>query len=903
MAMINRIRVYSSPGYYLLVGFLGEYLNMEDVRCRILRISRSFDCAENNAVDPCAIQDMGEFSMSEVHRFVNGEKKKCKDKLVLKCECWGVIGLVKLLHCHYLLLIKSRKYLGSIGGHRLYKVSQVQRICLNERDENRALEQRYIRLFGLVDLNHGFYFSYTYPLWQNVQTNILVEGEEIKPTMYPFLSQFVWNSYLSQTLREHNNRQVSSSWVVPLIHGYIDQRQFLLNGQQFKIALIARRSRLCAGARYHRRGLDRNGRVANYAETEQIVIAVNKSLCKNYEIPRISSVVQVRGSVPLFWSQKASTFQPRPDITLQQQKQVQYQTTIKHFNHLILDYGNPIVVLNLLRQKEKHRETILSKEYQEAICHINKQHKEQSDVQIVYQPIDMKSEDVKAQGVLPTMLLFLEGALYKTGFFACNPQRDFCQLTEELQTPNMLKRGPISLQSGVLRTNCVDCLDRTNVAQYTFGLCALGHQLAALDLETREVKPGSSMAGQLMSMYERVGNALSQQYGGSNAHSKVFSKQRGEQWSRTKLKDMFVSMRRYYSNTLVDPDKQDGIDLFLGNYVPQIDRPHIWEVEKEEGVRYIAQERLLKKQQFKQSFKCNLKQFRDSLSELHLSASTSSNSITFPSTNFDANSNLDEDLKPSAETIQEFFETVTEKVSTLFAQNNSRFFYFNSFEEEYPIADTISMREYIEHDLSQSKSPGVRISRRSLGPIQLDRLDKDIDSKYVKVNVADEVFRSLNRNSDVFPKRSVSYGDVNAMEGSLRERPASLSRHSIQVLNTHLEEEESDDNQYESDEIPQLQLDYDLPIKQNQFESSSNQFVSPDKEPLDNQNQSDSEQSAEVGHRQSLSIDVELQKKGVAIQTSIQMQSESHLHELINQIENDIPYSGVSQLYIPSCNS
>jgi len=36
------------------------------------------------------------------------------------------------------------------------------------------------------------------------------------------------------------------------------------------------------------------------------------------------------------------------------------------------------------------------------------------------------------------------------------------------------------LQTGVLRTNCVDCLDRTNSAQFIVGKCALAYQLYSL---------------------------------------------------------------------------------------------------------------------------------------------------------------------------------------------------------------------------------------------------------------------------------------------------------------------------------------------------------------------------------------------------------------------------------------
>lgn len=77
-------------------------------------------------------------------------------------------------------------------------------------------------------------------------------------------------------------------------------------------------------------------------------------------------------------------------------------------------------------------------------------------------------------------------------------------------------------QSGVLRTNCIDCLDRTNVAQYAYGLAALGRQLHAMGLtDTPKVDSDSSIAAALMDMYLGMGDALAQQYGGSAAHNTV----------------------------------------------------------------------------------------------------------------------------------------------------------------------------------------------------------------------------------------------------------------------------------------------------------------------------------------------------------------------------------------------
>ena len=43
------------------------------------------------------------------------------------------------------------------------------------------------------------------------------------------------------------------------------------------------------------------------------------------------------------------------------------------------------------------------------------------------------------------------------------------------------REGPL-LQKGILRVNCVDCLDRTNAAQFAIAKRAFGHQLYALGL-------------------------------------------------------------------------------------------------------------------------------------------------------------------------------------------------------------------------------------------------------------------------------------------------------------------------------------------------------------------------------------------------------------------------------------
>ena len=74
-----------------------------------------------------------------------------------------------------------------------------------------------------------------------------------------------------------------------------------------------------------------------------------------------------------------------------------------------------------------------------------------------------------------------------------------------------------------MRTSCVDCLDRKNVAQYAYGLATFGHQLFSLGLlDIPKVYPHDSIAYALMDMYLNMEYALALQYGVFVAHDIVF---------------------------------------------------------------------------------------------------------------------------------------------------------------------------------------------------------------------------------------------------------------------------------------------------------------------------------------------------------------------------------------------
>lgn len=71
-------------------------------------------------------------------------------------------------------------------------------------------------------------------------------------------------------------------------------------------------------------------------------------------------------------------------------------------------------------------------------------------------------------------------------------------------------------QTGLVRVNCVDCLDRTNTAQFIMGKCALGYQLYVMGiLDTPHVPFECDTMRLLEEAYEDLGDSQAVQYGGS----------------------------------------------------------------------------------------------------------------------------------------------------------------------------------------------------------------------------------------------------------------------------------------------------------------------------------------------------------------------------------------------------
>lgn len=117
-------------------------------------------------------------------------------------------------------------------------------------------------------------------------------------------------------------------------------------------------------------------------------------------------------------------------------------------------------------------------------------------------------------------------------------------------------------QMGVLRTNCIDCLDRTNVAQFSAGVEAIGQQLVVMGIRSSaKLDSASTIVRVLIDMYVDIGDVISMQYGGSEAHKKMTGDRADSNMAIGKHKELLTSIRRYYSNAFTDRLKQGEIEF------------------------------------------------------------------------------------------------------------------------------------------------------------------------------------------------------------------------------------------------------------------------------------------------------------------------------------------------------
>lgn len=562
---MHKFSLYETASRYYIVG--GD---VTEKRYRILKIDRTVDDSDLSITDDKIV-----YSQKQMNQLLDtiDDGNKGTGGIRLKCTTWGLLGFIKFTGPYYMLLITKRSIVAMVGGHYIYQIEGTELIPLTparyKLDQRNTEESRFLTILNNLDLTRSFYYSYSQDITRTLQHNITKERIALNKGL-PFSvdddhnTMFVWNSHLLQPAVDALKDPFD--WCRPIIHGYVDQASVSIYGRTAFITIIARRSRYFAGARFLKRGANDLGYVANDVETEQIVSeALTTSFHapggKLFASPEYTSYVQHRGSIPLYWTQDNTGVTPKPPIELNLVDPF-YSAAALHFDNLFERYGSPIYVLNLVKMKERTpRESKLLAEYRKAIEYLNQFLPEKNKIIQKHWDMSRAAKDPN-QDVIQTLEDIAEDVVLTTGFFqngdgVINPTR---------------------VQNGVARTNCIDCLDRTNAAQFVIGKRALGHQLHALGiLADTAIEYDTDAVNLFTHMYHDHGDTIAVQYGGSQLVNTMETYRKINQWT-SHSRDMIESFKRYYNNSFLDGQRQEAYNLFLGNYIFAQGQPMLWDL-------------------------------------------------------------------------------------------------------------------------------------------------------------------------------------------------------------------------------------------------------------------------------------------------------------------------------------
>lgn len=427
-------------------------------------------------------------------------------------DAYGCLGELRLrsggTHLSFLVLVTGCTSVGRIPDAEIYKITAIDFYPLQEeaKEEERLSALRKILSSGI------FYFAS--PI-EGSRFDLTVRAQRQGEDSADCGDSFFWNQRLHVPLRQH---QVSCcDWLLKVICGVVTIRTVYASHKQAKACLISRIGCERAGARFHIRGVNDDGHVSNFVETEQTI----------YMDDGVSSFVQVRGSVPLFWEQPGLQVGSH-HLRLHRGLEANAPAFDRHMVLLKEQYGKQVVV-NLLGSRGG--EEVLNRAFKKllwASCHA-------SDTPMINFDLHQFAKGGKLEK-LETLL---------------RPQLQLHW--EDLDVFTKGKHASPRFQKGTLRMNCLDCLGRTNIVQSFIALEVLHLQLKSLGLNSKPIV--DRFAEAFKAMWSLNGHSLSKVFTGSRAlegKAKV-----------GKLKDGARSMSRTIQSSFFDGVRQEAIRLLL----------------------------------------------------------------------------------------------------------------------------------------------------------------------------------------------------------------------------------------------------------------------------------------------------------------------------------------------------
>ncbi|XDG08551.1 hypothetical protein ABKA04_008166 [Annulohypoxylon sp. FPYF3050] len=517
----------------------------------------------------------------------------------------GILGFIRLrlgnsylLHDKYAIIITKAEPVGRLKGHMVYKVVSTDFLPMRERQIRDPDEDQFLSLLKTYIMRGPMYFSYSVDLTNSFQRQAVSDNSA--PLWMRADDRFFWNKFVQTDLINYRRTGGRSQpgpqpsvdpYILPLIWGTLEIRPTTFKNTQLTIVLITRKGRYRAGTRYFTRGLDEEGHAANYNETEQVIVLNDagrglggyagssdmqsgKYGAGGAEM-QVLSYVQTRGSVPVYWAEiNALKYTPKLQI---RGIETALGAAKKHFDEQIRIYGDNYLV-NLVNQKG--REQRIKQAYEQMIQKLvsSPSEKVKSDSLTdekfhVIEPSSSKQEYDRLHYVYFDYHHETKGMQMHKAMLLVEQLKDALIAQQYFRGVDMPANGGLetrNFQTSVVRTNCMDSLDRTNVVQSMFARWTLDRMFVDLGLLQR----GETFATAdpdfeflFRNLWADNADTVSNSYAGTGA-MKTDITRTGKRTKAGIMGDGKVAVMRYYLNNFRDGPRQDAFDLFLGAYEP-----------------------------------------------------------------------------------------------------------------------------------------------------------------------------------------------------------------------------------------------------------------------------------------------------------------------------------------------
>ena len=493
--------------------------------------------------------------------------------------------------------------MGRLKGHMVYKVIATEILPMRERQIHDPDEDTFIELLKSFLASGPMYFSYSIDLTNSFQRQS--QADSSQPLWMRTDDRFFFNKYLQSDLISYRWRGSRSQpgtqpgvdpFILPCIFGMFEIKPTTFKSTPLTLVLISRRSRYRGGTRYFTRGIDEFGNAANYNETEQVVIFNDNTtsglqgyvgssdmqsgkLGSSGQDTQIFSYVQTRGSVPTYWAE-INSLKYTPTLQVRS-PEAALSAARRHFDEQIRIYGDNYLI-NLVNSKG--REQKVKESYEQMVKALVTAPKERHEAdRLSDEKFTIITPETGSQEFDRLHYVYFD---FHTETKGMNMHKAYAlieRMATEIDAQGYFrgvdmpasKDGVIdarSYQRGVMRTNCMVCLDRTNVVQSNFARHMLDQVFWDLGLMSR----GSTFRNEdpafeylFRNLWADNADVVSKSYSGTGA-MKTDVTRTGKRTKLGALQDGRIGLTRYFKNNFLDGPRQDAFDIFLGAYQPGV---------------------------------------------------------------------------------------------------------------------------------------------------------------------------------------------------------------------------------------------------------------------------------------------------------------------------------------------